>query len=159
MVGSNKPVVNPGAGGRAQRRALPRPKDCTLPAATSASRALNGPLADPQRQRQRRARPEFTIGQEGQHRRMSLLDRPYQHTDIAGRGQHQGIAAPGRAHAGQSLQHPAKAPHFDPQPDAVRCIGVLGPECPRNQPFPRHVFRPHLGQLACEREQDRASHE
>ena len=37
--GSNKVVVNPGNGGVIQRRARPRPQDCTLPAAASDSSA------------------------------------------------------------------------------------------------------------------------
>src|SRR5213083_2668882 len=38
-AGSNKVVVNPGTGGVIQRRARPRPNDCTLPAAASESNA------------------------------------------------------------------------------------------------------------------------
>src|SRR5499433_4026941 len=38
-AGSNKVVVNPGTGGLIQRRARPRPNDCTLPAAPSESSA------------------------------------------------------------------------------------------------------------------------
>jgi Transketolase, thiamine diphosphate binding domain len=38
-AGSSKVVVNPGTGGVIQRRARPRPNDCTLPAAASESSA------------------------------------------------------------------------------------------------------------------------
>src|SRR5262244_3936497 len=38
-AGSNKVVVNPGTGGVIQRRARPRPNDCTLPALASKSSA------------------------------------------------------------------------------------------------------------------------
>ena len=52
-------------------------------------RPLHGALAGAERQRQGRARPGFAVGEEGQHRRMLLLDRPRQHDDLARAARHQ----------------------------------------------------------------------
>ena len=72
---SNKMVGKPGTGGVIQRRARPRPSDCTLPAAASdTERPLHGALAGPERDREGRARPRLAIGEEGEHPRMLLLD-------------------------------------------------------------------------------------
>ena len=109
-AGSNKVVVNPGTGGVIQRRARPRPNDCTLPAAASASSA---------RCTVRWLAPSASASAELDHdspsaRKAStvavlLLDRPRQHDDLARAARRQREAALRRAHAGQRREHPRAA--------------------------------------------------
>src|SRR5262245_4842678 len=53
----------------------------------------------------------------------------------------------------------AKPSGFDPEPRAMRFIGMLSPESALEKHAPRHVSWPSLAQRACEREQDRARRE
>ena len=53
----------------------------------------------------------------------------------------------------------AQPPDLDPQPGAMRFIGVLRPEGAREQRVPRHVAGPGFGERAGEREQHRARRE
>ena len=88
---------------------------------------------------------------------MLLFDGPREHDDLAGAARRQRKPSLCRAHAGQRPQHRAKPPDLDPQPCAMRFIGVLCSECPRNEHVPRHVSGPRLAQRACEREQHRTA--
>ena len=90
---------------------------------------------------------------------MLLFDGPRQHDDLAGAARRQREPLLRRAHAGHGPQHRAKPPDLDPQPSAMRSVGALRPERPRNEHVPRHVRGPRFAQRACEREQNRASRE
>src|SRR5262249_27654411 len=82
-------------------------------------RALHRALARSQRKRQRRARPGFTVGEEGKHRSMLVFDgaREYDNLTCAARQQHEPSLR--RTHAGQQTKHPAKPRDFDSQPRAM----------------------------------------
>ena len=83
-AGSNKVVGKPGAGGAVQRRARPRPIACALPSARQRlERALRGARAGAERQRQRRARPGFAVGQQRQHVGMRVVARRRERDDLA----------------------------------------------------------------------------
>ncbi len=90
---------------------------------------------------------------------MLPFDRRRQHDDLAGAARHQREASLCRAHVGQRSKLHAKPPDLDPQPCAMRFIGVLGPEGACDERAPRHVFGPGLAQRACEREQYRPRRE
>ena len=86
---------------------------------------------------------------------MPLFDGPRQHDDLAGAARRQRKPPLRRAHAGQRAQRCAKPPHLDPQPRAMRVIGMLRAECPRDEHVARHVVGPRFAERACEREQHR----
>ena len=58
---------------------------------------------------------------------MLLFDGPRQHDDLACAARRQRKPSLRRAHVGQRPQHRAKPPDLDPQPRAMRFIGVLRP--------------------------------
>ena len=64
---------------------------------------------------------------------MLLFDRRRQHDDLACAAWHQRKASLRRAHVGQHPQLHAKSPHLDPQPRAMRLIGVVRPEGAREE--------------------------
>jgi len=83
-----------------------------------------------------------------------LFDRPRQHDDLLPATRHQRKALLRRAHTGQRAQLGTKAPDFDAQSRAMRCIGELRPEGPREERTPRDVSGPRLAKRSCEGEQD-----
>ena len=158
--GSNKIVGNPGTGGVIQRRARPRPNDCTLPAAASESSA---------RCTVRGLAPSAIASAELDHDSPSARKASTAAccsstggasttTSFARRG---ASAKPRcrRAHVCQRPKLHAKPPDFDPQPCAMRFIGVLAAEGACDQRAPRHVSGPGFTQRACKREQYRARRE
>ena len=90
---------------------------------------------------------------------MLLFDRRRQHHDLAGAARRQRKASLGRAHVCQRPKLHAKPPDFDPQPCAMRFIGVLRPEGASEERAPRHVSGPRFAQRAGEREQYRTRRE
>ena len=118
-------------------------------------RALHTALAGSQRKRQARARPRFSVAQQGEHRAMLLLDRSRQHHDVACVARHQRKPALRRAHGSDRSEHPAQPSDLDAQPRAVRFVGGPPAKRPCHQDLPRHVLRPRFAQDARQREQDR----
>ena len=86
---------------------------------------------------------------------MLVFDGPRQHDDLACAARRQRKPSLRRAHVGQRPKHRAKPPYFDSQPRAMRFIGALRSECPRDERVPRHVSGPRFAQRSCEREQHR----
>ena len=157
-AGSNNAVGKPGTGGVSQRRARPRPNDCTRARGRErVERPLHGALAGAERQRQGRARPGLPVGEQRRDRRM-LGRRP---------------AAPARRPRGAWRGASAKPRCVAPMPASGRSIrrsrpistrsrarcdssASLPPNAPRDQQLARGIAGPGLGQRAGEREQDRA---
>ena len=148
--------MNPGTGRVIQRRARPRPYDCTLPAAASESSARCtvrwlAPSAS--------ARAELDHDSPSARKAStaacsSSTGRASTTTSLARRG----TSANPRfvALTPASVRSAVRSrPIFDSQPCAMRFIGVLCSECPRDERAPRHVSGPRLAQRACEREQHR----
>ena len=148
--------MNPGTGGVIQRRARPRPNDCTLPAAASESSARCTvrwlvPSAS--------ARAELDHDSPSARKAStaacsSSTGRASTTTSRARRG---ASAKPSlrRAHVGQRPKHRAKPPDLDSQPRAMRFIGELRSEGARDERVARDVSRPRFAQRAREREQHR----
>src|SRR5216117_2102100 len=86
---------------------------------------------------------------------MLLVDGRREHDDLACAARRQRKPSFRRAHAGQRPKHGAEPPDFDAQPRAMRFIGALRSECPRNERVPRHVSGPRFAQRAGKREQHR----
>jgi hypothetical protein len=147
--------VKPGNGRVTQRRARPRPYDCTLPAVASESSALHGARARSQSERERRARPRFAVGEEGKHRRVLIFDRRREHDERAGAKWRERKASRRRVHVRKGFELGAKPPDFDAQSRAMRFVGVLRPKGASEQRAPRNIRAPRFAQCANEREQDR----
>ena len=117
--------MNPGTDGVIQRRARPRPNDCTLPAASMVE-PLHGALAPARRAR---APSSTTIHHPPGRRALPrlLLDRTRQHDDTrAWRGAIAILVC--RADSGKRPKQPAKPTDFDTQACAMRFIDELDPK-------------------------------
>src|SRR5260370_40717780 len=102
-------------------------------------RPLHGALARSKRKRKGRARPGFTVGEEGEHRRMLLFDGPRQHDYLARASRRQRKTLLRRTYVRQRPKQGAKPRDFDSQPRAMRFIDELESECARDQRVPRYV--------------------
>ena len=106
--------------------------------------------------RERRARPRLTVGENSEHFRVFLLNRPRQNDDGARVVRNQCKPSFGRAHVSQLSERRAQPSDFDAQPRAMLFISLLAPERPCDKRAARHVVRPCLAQRTCQREQNRA---
>ena len=159
-AGSNKLVGNPGTGGVIQRRARPRPNDCTLPAAASASSA---------RCTVRGLAPSAIASAELDHDSPSASKASTSAcssstggasttTSLARRGD----SAKPRfvALTSASVRSSARSRPISTR-NRARCdsSACLPPEGARDQRFPRHVAGPRFSQRASQCEQHRTRRE
>ena len=94
--------MKPGSDAVIQRRARPRPWDRTLsPAASWSSARCTVRWLASKREREGGARPRFTVGEKGDHRRMLPFDRTRQHHELTCATRHQPKPKLRRAHARQ----------------------------------------------------------
>ena len=86
---------------------------------------LHGALARCEGKRKGRARPGFTVGEEGEHSGVLLFDGECQHHDLTRATRRQRKTALCRGHVGERSKYRAEPREFDSQPRAVRFIRNL----------------------------------
>jgi hypothetical protein len=119
-------------------------------------RPLHSARAGPKRNRQGCARPRLTIGEEGKHRGMLFVDERRQDNDLACAVRGQSKTLLRCANICQRSKFCSKSSDFDPQPCAMRFIGMLCPEGACEKRASLHVAGPGFTQCARKREQYRA---
>src|SRR4030095_11087961 len=107
-------------------------------------RPLHGALACSKRQRQARARPRLTVGEDGEHRRMLLFDGPREDDDLASTARRQRKSSLRRAYVDQRPKHRTKSADLDSQARAVRFIGALRSEGAGDEGVPGYVSPPRF---------------
>src|SRR5262249_38915474 len=107
-------------------------------------RSLHGALACSEREREGGAGPRFTVAEEREDIPVLLVDGPREDHDLARapRRQHEPTLRPG--HVGERLELAAKPSDFDSEPGAMRFIGELRAERPRDEVRSGRIARPRF---------------